>query len=230
VKLLLILAVCAAALVWAGPGPPRGRPPGIAPPGDRAAGPPRRSPRAALAALGRGRVDDAAAVGAALTNAAARLRAGQSPTAAWAAVAQTLPDHLARPLVAIGHGAHVEAEGEALAGAQAANRLARELGAELAPILESCAEGIEEAARARTEREAAFAAPQATAKLLLALPLAGVAMAALLGARPWELFLSGPWGALLAAGAGALTVLGRVWIARLVEGAARAGEDRTWGS
>ena len=170
--------------------------------------------------------DEAARIGAALTSVAARLRAGQSPTEAWRAAAKQLPTGAAQELAALAGGPTADpgarpgaGRGEAsgaLRAAHAATALADDLGAELAPVLETCAAGIEESARAEAERTAAFAAPRATAKLLLALPLAGIVIGSLMGAAPISLFVSSIWGALLLVTAGALLLLGRIWIQRLL--------------
>lgn len=176
--------------------------------------------------------DDAAKIGAALTAVAARLRAGQSPAEAWGAAAKHLPGGAAQELGALA-GDEVAGSstrsggtrgriGGALHAARAATELADDLGAELAPVLETCAAGIEESARAEAERTAAFAAPRATARLLLALPLAGIVIGSLMGAGPIRLFVSSVWGALLVIAASVLLLLGRVWIQRLLRRAENA--------
>ena len=176
--------------------------------------------------------DEAAKIGAALTSVAARLRAGQSPTEAWRAAAKQLPSGAGKEMeiLADGPAADSGARAErnlsqtsgALHAARAATELAHDLGAELAPVLETCAAGIEESARAEAERTAAFAAPRATARLLLALPLAGIVIGSLMGAGPVRLFVSSVWGALLVVTAGVLLLLGRVWIQRLLQRAQSA--------
>lgn len=193
-----------------------------------------------LAGRGTPQVDDAALLGAALTAVAARLRAGQTPHAAWAASLEGLPGRIAQGLEAVGADAMMcsahprggRAEhpppGRQIAGAlraaQAATQLAEDLGTELAPVLHACAEGIEESARASADRVAAFAGPRATARLLLALPIASLIIGSLIGARPLELFTSSAWGAALAGAAGALLLAGRWWIRRLLHRAETAAE------
>ena len=44
------------------------------------------------------------------------------------------------------------------------------------------------------EVAAALSAPRATARMLAALPLVGLGMGALLGARPWHVLLATPYG------------------------------------
>lgn len=181
------------------------------------------------------RRNDAAVIGAALTAVAARLTAGQSPADAWRATLQALPDHLTRAIEdlvvdtssrpRVGDAPPRREVRDALRAARAATVLARELGTELAPILHACATGIEESARASAERGVAFAGPKATARLLLALPIAGVFLGSIMGADPLGLFTTTVWGAALGVAAGILVVFGHVWITRLLHRAERAGQD-----
>lgn len=227
---LIIIIMCAAAGPWLEPPPRLFR--------DPAEGRGTRGERVrARLRLGRGggkqnlHRDEAAIFGAALTSVAARLRAGQSPHAAWHDVADTLPAEISVEVRHLGTGAaalsHQRVKGPALIAAEAATRLAHELGAELAPVLEACAGGIEESTRARAERDAAFAGPRATARLLLALPLAGVGLGTLMGARPLALFTSTIWGAFLGIAAAILLLVGRWWIRQLLHHARTAGEGIT---
>lgn len=174
--------------------------------------------------------DDAARIGAALTSVAARLRAGQSPERAWEAVAEHLPCRLgsadgalARPRAQHRAGPGTAAGSPALAAALAATELAHDLGAELAPVLEAAAQGIEEAARAHGERETALAGPRATARLLLALPVLGLVAGTLIGARPWELLTTTIWGGAILMAAAGLVAGGRAWIAHLTAQAEAEG-------
>lgn len=222
-RVLVLLLLCSAAALWV---KPTARAPAPNPRRPAGAWIGRRLRRSRQRGQGR---DDAAVIGAALTSVAARLRAGQGPDSAWGEVIATLPEHLATRMMRLGQthtASQAEtATGSALHAAEAATRLAQELGTELAPVLEACAEGIEESARAAAERDTAFAAPRATARLLLALPLAGVVLGAVMGARPWALFTSSLWGGLLAVTAAVLLLVGRWWIARLLERAGYAGEE-----
>lgn len=179
---------------------------------------------------GRGKhsLDQPALIGAALTSVAARLRAGQSPANAWVAVSVRLPDPIAADILRLASGEEITGKSPgatALHAANAAMSLAAELGAELAPVLEACAAGIEEAARAQAERDAAFAGPKATAHLLMALPLAGLGLGGVMGAKPWELFTSTVWGALLAVMAAVLMGVGRWWTTTLLTRAANSDEE-----
>src|SRR5699024_12878945 len=101
------------------------------------------------------------------------------------------------------------------------------LGSEFATVLVLCAAGSESSARAEAVRSAAFAAPRATARLLLALPLAGIVIGSLMGAAPIGLFVSSIWGALLHVSAGVLLLLGRIWIQRLLQRAENAESGAT---
>lgn len=170
--------------------------------------------------------DEAALIGAALISVAARLRAGQSPTAAWVGALESLPEPIARELDSVAHEGGVgRPHMPALHAAGAATRLAEELGADLAGVLDACAEGIEESTRAQADRDAAFAAPRATAHVLLALPLVGVGVSAIMGARPWVFFTSTWWGILLALMGSGFLLAGRWWIRRLLDRARSVGGD-----
>lgn len=216
-KLVLSIAAAGVSLIWVGPRLPRGR---------RVVGQCKPSVRDLFRRiLGRFRprqdhADDAFVVGRALMSVSARMHAGQSPHRAWADVAQTLPGHLAAGFVSLGTVAHQGTQPHAsvaLDAARAATGLAHQLGAELAPVLESCAQGIEESSRAHDEREAALVAPQATARILYALPLLGVVVGTLMGANPIRLFTASPVGGLVACAGGALTLVGRWWIKVLID-------------
>src|SRR5699024_1759969 len=69
-------------------------------------------------------------------------------------------------------------------------------------------------------RRTAFAGPRSTARILLVLPAAGLALGMLLGGDPLRLLISSPIGNLLAAVGGAATAIGWWWMRRLVR---RAG-------
>lgn len=175
--------------------------------------------------------DPAAEVGAVLVAAAARLRAGQTPHEAWrASLAGRPPAVVAgfthvlqgRSGIPAGIGPQTHA---ALRSAHVASDVARTLGAELAPVLASCAAGIEEAARAAAERTAAFAGPRATARLLLALPAAGVLLGAVMGADPLRIFTTTLGGGALLALAGGLMLAGRWWIRELIQRAERGERE-----
>ncbi|MDQ6649253.1 MAG: type II secretion system F family protein [Actinomycetota bacterium] len=88
-------------------------------------------------------------------------------------------------------------------------------GAGLATSVDRLAEALRVDEEQRAELAAQLAGPRATARLLAALPLAGVGMAALLGAAPMAVLLHTRWGAgCLLLGLG-LDVAGVAWTGRL---------------
>jgi tight adherence protein B len=152
----------------------------------------------------------------------ALLRAGAPPAAAWSRAvgvpvdASGVPDEerLAAVLGGPGHARSVVA----------AARLAHDVGAPLGAVLEAVSAALVAEAEARSEREAALAGPQTTARVLLWLPVAGVVLGWALGADPLATATDG------GAGTGAiglglvLLALGRSWTARMVAAARAAGE------
>lgn len=109
---------------------------------------------------------------------------------------------------------------EVLRGLAACWQVCGQAGSGLAAGLERLADGLR--ARAAQERAvaAALAGPRASAALLALLPLAGIALAAGLGARPVHVLLHTPLGVVcLVAGVG-LDALGLLWTRQLVRRAA----------
>ncbi len=97
-------------------------------------------------------------------------------------------------------------------------------GAPMAEVLDACAEGITESGEARSARDVALAGPLASARMLAALPIFGLALGWALGADPLGFLFTTMFGRLaLIAGVG-FEVLGIVWTARMVA-EARAAED-----
>lgn len=82
-------------------------------------------------------------------------------------------------------------------GAVAACRLTAVLGAPLAAVLESVADGVAESGRAESSRTTALSGPRATARLLALLPLVGLGLGVAVGAGPQEVLLDGSWGSAL---------------------------------
>ncbi|ARD42433.1 hypothetical protein [Actinomyces gaoshouyii] len=107
----------------------------------------------------------------------------------------------------------------AVPGAVAACRLTRALGSPLAGVLESVAEGVSEAGRARASRQSALSGPRTTARLLAALPLVALALGALVGAHPEDLLLGGSWGSALGSAGIGLMAVGHLLTRRLVRAA-----------
>jgi tight adherence protein B len=92
-------------------------------------------------------------------------------------------------------------------------------GSGLASAVERLEEGLRGAAAARRSVEAELAGPRATAGLLALLPLAGVGLAAALGARPLHVLLGTPVGGVcLVLGVG-LDLTGLAWTRRIARGA-----------
>jgi tight adherence protein B len=104
---------------------------------------------------------------------------------------------------------------DALGGVAACWSISLTSGAGLATGLQRVAGVIRAEDDVAREVAAALSAPRATARMLAGLPLVGLGMGALLGARPWHVLLSTPYGlaclvlGLLLDGAGLL------WVRRL---------------
>lgn len=118
----------------------------------------------------------------------------------------------------------VTGDPRAAAAVLAAARLAEEVGAAPAAVLDRIAAALAEEGEADARRRAAFAGPRATARLLAWLPLVGVLLGLALGARPDEVLLDGGGGTALAGLAVLLMVVGRRWTARHLAVAAAVGE------
>lgn len=109
-------------------------------------------------------------------------------------------------------GVNALAARSALAG----QRLAQRLGSPLAQVLGQVAGMITQATRGAQQRYAALAAPVATARMLAALPLVGVALGALLGVRVWQFWLDGALGSITALGGLGFLCVGRLVTSRMV--------------
>lgn len=204
-----------------------------------------RRPRWTLRLPGRGRdpVEDGR-LPAALVEVASLLRAGVTPADAWSLVLGTpVPDRVptVAQLAAVAGGDRAArraggsrggggsarrsrgSPGAPLAAVVAAARMADELGAPLAGVLDQVAAAIAAQAEADADVEAALAGPRSSARVLAWLPLLGLVLGTALGANPVRVLLGGGLGS--AAGAlGALLVLvGRRWSGALLRRAARAG-------
>lgn len=105
----------------------------------------------------------------------------------------------------------------------AATRLAAEVGAAPAAVLDRVVVAVEREAEAEGQRAAAMAGPQATARLLAWLPLGGLLLGVGLGAEPWLVLLDGGAGTVMLALGVALMVIGHRWATRAVRGAVAAG-------
>lgn len=149
---------------------------------------------------------------------------GSSQRGAWRAVAGSLPEgELAELARAVAAGADPRRAGPSrLAGTELISTLAAALticertGAPTAGVLQNLADALRDLHDASLARRTAFAGPRSTARILLVLPAAGLALGMLLGGDPLRLLISSPIGNLLAAVGGAATVIGWWWMRRLV--------------
>lgn len=107
----------------------------------------------------------------------------------------------------------------AVPGAVAACRLTVALGAPLAGVLESVAQGVAESGRAASARRTALSGPRSTARLLACLPVVGLALGACVGADPQAFLLDGGWGSLVGAVGLGLILAGHLVTRRLVKAA-----------
>lgn len=95
-------------------------------------------------------------------------------------------------------------------------------GCPLADVLARFAAHLESEDDAEAARQTALAGPRATVRLLTWLPLSGLGLGLLLGVDLVATLLGNPWGLSALAAGVALTVVGRLWSARLVRAAAEA--------
>jgi tight adherence protein B len=105
----------------------------------------------------------------------------------------------------------------ALLALSAAWALCEDVGAPLADVLDAVADGLRQDAEVEAEIESALAAPRSTARLLAWLPMAGLALGQLVGARPVHVLMHSSAGRLCAVTGLGLAVAGRWWARRLVE-------------
>ena len=162
--------------------------------------------------------------------AAAELRTGAPPSVALTRAAADAPDALGahvRRLAAAGDIGPSPPPGEwaALPGAERLRALgalwsvAAHAGSGLADGLDRLAASLAAEERRRADVAAQLAGPRASAAVLAALPLCGLALAASLGARPVPFLLTTPIGlACLVLGA-ALDVAGVCWVRRITRAA-----------
>ena len=156
-----------------------------------------------------------------VTAVAAELRSGAPPPAAWE---RGIGVRTVDGLPTLEELVRVMGDPRAAAAVLAAARLAEEVGAAPAAVLDRIAAALAEEAEADARRRAAFAGPRATARLLAWLPLVGVLLGLALGARPDEVLLDGGGGTVLGGLAALLMLVGRRWTARHLVAAAAVGE------
>ncbi|HEX3003800.1 MAG TPA: hypothetical protein VHO27_06295 [Angustibacter sp.] len=172
---------------------------------------------------------------------AAQVWAGAAPVLAWQAALDVVaaPSAAATPDPAADlerWAARADARGGPVAAAAqaaaAAWRLAERTGAPLADLLDSVCATLRADQADRAAVEAALAGPRATSRLLLTLPVAGIAVGELVGAAPLHVLSSTPAGQACAVTGATLMVVGRLWMRRqvaAVEAVARA-TPRTLGA
>jgi tight adherence protein B len=179
----------------------------------------------------RARTDLAAAAGA-VDRLAVLLDAGIAPPSAWrhiaaasavaAVVAEGAPaGHELAARIATAAAAAPPAEQTAWRAVAAAWRVAADAGAPLAPTLRELAGTLRALAQTARDIEVALAGPTATARVVLALPLVGLALAGLLGVDALGMLFTTPPGWVCLALGAALIVLGLRWIGRMVRTASR---------
>jgi tight adherence protein B len=166
---------------------------------------------------------------------AAELRAGRTPADALTAAADVAHGGsrtaLAAAAAAAAGGGDVPAAlltpgptavPEVLRGLAACWAVCATSGSGLAAAVDRLEEGLRATLAQRRAVEAELAAPRATALLLALLPLAGLALAAGLGADPFHVLLHTPAGLFCLVTGVSLDLLGLRWTARMVARAAEA--------
>lgn len=152
---------------------------------------------------------------------ATRLRSGVAADAAWDRTAQRWGLPTGVDDAGVPRALRALPPGAAVSGARAAALLAAELGSPLADMLDACAAGLMRADENEAARRIALAGPVASARLLAALPLLGLALGTLSGANPLGQLLGGGPGTLVGLLGVALLVGGHLWTRRLVAAARR---------
>ncbi|WP_298806357.1 type II secretion system F family protein [uncultured Pseudokineococcus sp.] len=148
--------------------------------------------------------------------------AGPGPGGAWTAAARAAaagaPTAPALHAVLRDGGLPAEARG-ATSALAAALDVCERTGAPAALVLHRLAGALREEADARDAREAALAAPRATARVLLALPVLGLALGHAVGAAPLAVLVGTGPGRLAAVVGAVLAATGWWWTRRLVASA-----------
>ena len=188
------------------------------------------SPGVARARRGRRprRADDEggpARLAAVLIEVAALLRAGTAPADAWSRVLRVAATDRV-PTVAQLAGVTGRSRREPvppLAAVVAAARVADELGAPLAAVLDQVAAAIAAQAQAAADVDAALAGPRSSARILAWLPVLGVLLGTALGADPLGMLLGGGLGTAAGVAGGVLMLAGRWWSNALLRRVVRMG-------
>lgn len=185
-----------------------------------------------------------------VTEVATMLRSGAPPAAAWARVGvladmSGVPDAQAlrarsiesvprrspgrrqergvavRSSASVGRASDLAHE-RRVDGVIAGCRVAADVGASLAPVLDGVAAAVVRAREGEARRSAALAGPQATARLLGWLPAGGLGIAVLMGADLGAALTRGGLVTTSVIAGAVLMVAGRRWSGRLVRDAAAA--------
>jgi tight adherence protein B len=178
----------------------------------------------------RARAPDVARIASVVQRLAVLLAAGVAPVSAWGylregEVAQRIADDASRgtpipdAIVAALLGAQPpvpDAESAAWHGLATAWAVATEAGAPLAPTLREFAGSLRSLAQAQREIHLALAAPAATAKLVMALPLVGVLFGMVLGFNTFATLTSTPIGLACLVIGGGLMLAAAAWNRALV--------------
>ena len=149
---------------------------------------------------------------------AAQVRGGAAPGVAWDAATEVLGQQALRagsePLPEVLR--RLGAGQRAAMSVAAVWTLAEEVGAPLAELLEGLGTSLRQEADVDAQIQAALAGPRATVRLLAVLPLVGVALGELIGARPVHVLFTTSAGRLSGLAGLALAVLAHLWTRRLV--------------
>jgi tight adherence protein B len=103
----------------------------------------------------------------------------------------------------------------------AAGEVAAELGAPLAPVLDTVAEALAADAEAEADLGVALAGPRSSARLVGWLPLLGLGLGLAVGADPFAVLTDGGTGTAAGLAGVALLLAGRGWSRSMVERARR---------
>jgi tight adherence protein B len=96
------------------------------------------------------------------------------------------------------------------------------VGLPLADLLDAAADAARSGVALSGKATAELAGSRSTAMVLAALPLVGLAMGELLGARPQQVLLGTPWGAWCLVASAVLTATGLLWSRAITAGLRRA--------
>lgn len=145
------------------------------------------------------------------------LQGGIAPSRAWAAVAAAQEAEAPKALAQrIALGAVPDGDDPHLRALALCLRISATSGAAASSLLLHLAGSLRDLADAERARDSAFAGPKATARILMALPLAALVLGFALGADPLSVLFGSPAGLGLLALGGTLTAAGWWWMLRLL--------------